>query len=123
MLIPKFLNLLFLDCNSKLTDELRIRLSLVYIHNGYDRIQTGAITNIPGIIFALGTNEIRTISDIYDKQLEISKKATKNILSCLKAMGGEGGDVYIVSREDKNDGLVRLVVSNSTINLAYLRSS
>ena len=114
MLIPKFVNLLFLACNSKLTDERRIRSSLIYIHNGHGRIQTAAITDIPGTIFALGTNEIRTLSKIYDTKSILSKKPTEIFSSFLKAHVVTQGEIYIVSRKDENDGLVRLLVSSST---------
>ena len=114
MLIPKFINLLFLDCNSKLTEKMRIRLSLAYIYNDHGRIQTGAITNTPGIIFALGTNEIRFFSEIYDDNVAIAKKSIKKVILNLRAICEAGGDFYIMSREDQIDGLVRLHVSSST---------
>ena len=123
MLIPNFLIVFFLDCNSKLTDEWRIRTSLAYIYNDHGRIQTGAITNTPGIIFALGTNEIRTLSEIYDKKSKLSKKPTEMFSSSLTAFTGTQGEINIMSRENQIDGLVRLLVSSSTKIHAHLRSS
>ena len=120
MTIKILLNFFFSECNSTLSDVLRIRLSVFRICHGSDTIQTGVISNKPNIIYTLVTDEIESALQVFNNP---STSTTESSSQQIRLIGENDmkNTVNFKGKENESKHMLKLYVSSSTHKLT-LRS-
>ena len=109
-----FLILYFSDCNGELPVNWRIRLSLVYISKGVQRIQTAAYLNTDRQICALATEVMKSNVLFYNDLGTMATRTKDSGDSDLKAHNAAWDSVNITSTMKTTDHMIFLGVSRST---------
>ena len=109
-----FLFLFFLECNGKLSSDMRIRMSLVRIMFNEKNVQTGAYSNICRKIFTLGTNHLKILSHQFLYQRRILVLMAQNNCPHFVAVNGLKEESSILRRIDDSNEWINLMVSSFT---------
>ena len=101
----------FLECNAELSDERRIRMSLVQIvHNG-KRIQTGAYSTACEKIFTVNTEDVKQYTDEIKGAMRLVHRVLNQGVLDLKVYNAFGEDKYVTYRADNELKIITLMVS------------
>ena len=106
----KIISFFFLECNGELSNETRIRMSLVRIMHSENRIQTGAYSKTCKKIFALNTARIRYFTDDVKDFHAAMERKRNNIIYPLYAYNEIGNIKFISHRTDDGENMINLMV-------------
>ena len=110
-----------LECNGGLSDETRIRMSLVRIMFNGRNIQTGAYSNICRTIFTLGTDDLKVLSYQFLDRRNILLLMTEEKSPHFVAINGLKEQSNILQRIDEANEQINLMVSSFTKKALFAR--
>ena len=103
-----------LECNGKVSDANRIKMSLAMVMENGDKIQTGAYSNIPQKVFILKTEAIDALTKCFEDVIGFAIGLWKQTSPEVEVENGLGQRSRIFSRGDDGDHMIILEVSSFT---------
>ena len=112
-------NSFVLECKGKVSDAIRIRMSLVKVIENGCKIQTGAYSNIPEKVFIFKTEAIDAVTKFFKDVIGFATAVRTQTSPEVEVANGLGQRSRIFSRSDDGDHMIILEVSSFTENSFY----
>ena len=107
----KIIPFFFLECNGELSDEMRIRMSLVMIMYGSERIQTGAYSTASKKIFTVHTEAMQQYTEEINGATRSMSRAVEEGVYDLKVYNALRESKHVSYRINNNLKIMTLMVS------------